>query len=327
MDVSEAVSALKDAKKIKKDWQEVAGIVRFIQESGYWQQSFSTPSAWLDKVAETTGYSVGVIRRMCATYDFLQKISSEISDFELLKKSTDAKFNFPTIEIFKRLYDLKPDDVRKLLPEFVQGQKSSGDIREIYLQASHSAVSNHGNDPRLGKRDFVNATSFSRKAGKIAVKEFIQHASVAIEAQLKQVTASETCRFYTGQYKFKYVRPQAVAFELDGYSPKWVDGFDFKHLSGAHSSPGNILTVSSIALACSFFRHYWLVVPKHERMVQRLLEDFENLRLNNAGLIAFDEETGSIELKLVPQGVPMPDRQHHVVARVVEQGIPELVEF
>ena len=316
MSVSLALETLSKAKQKRHDWRDVAKTIRDVKTSLQWQERFETPMAWFEAAADVSGYSVGMLRRMVSVTDFLERIKDEVEDFDALNEVAEQP-PFAATEVLKRLYDIDPDKARTLLPAVMLGKIAYRDVKEIYQGRLSQA---DGADMRPGP-----VWQTMSRFGAEASKNFSVNAFEAVKRHQVELTGNAAAKLCFREYKFPYATVDAVAISVSGATVEWVDGFMFRYLSGDMRGFKLKSLLSDVALAASFFRRFWLIIPKGPDEVPPIVEDILNLELHSVGVAEFDRD-GDIPLIIhqAPELPPTPDRQRIALATVMQQGISGL---
>jgi len=324
MQLQQAHDRLRNAKTERRDWREVAEILDEIVSSAAWKGRHDTPMGWYQEAAEISGYSVGVLRRMAALSGFLKKAKGEFDDYEKLT-SESRRFPFATMEILKRIFDMDPEKAKELFPKILKRDITHREVQEVYSSFTGPPQRFRGRDGQVSGKLSVGAEPRAmNKYGARAGKEFACYVFEAAKVNATKLTGNAKASLHFQRYKFDYASPDAVAVLLKGSAVEWVDGFDCRFINSGLVRGRRIQLVSEVALAATYFRQYWLIVPKAGHLGMSLVHDVRTLELHSVGVAEFDKERPeNLRVLLKPELPPVPDRQAAAREHVIEKGVPK----
>ena len=326
----QALADLQDAKKRKKDWLEIVAILEEVRTSETWQETYENHSAWLTAAAESSGYSESILRRMLAASRFLEELKSEISDYERIVASGNG-LPFSTIEILKRIHYVAPKKAVELFPLISRGEISH---RQVLKEQSELTQLQRFETPFERDGTFSDVfgpaepAKFVRRHRKRPDLEFSEEAVAVVHKHLHKFCGDEEAKFHFQRYQFEYAMTDAVAIKLDGLNVDWIDGFEFRYLPPHVLKRKRLNLIAEVALAASFFRKYWMIIPKLGELGEQLNEDFRRLGVANIGVIEIGDFAGrEYRLHDQPEDAVDAPRQVSAAATVLSQGIPDLVAY
>jgi hypothetical protein len=326
---SHALAALQGAKIDKKDWRDVSGIVAEILQSRAWRDEYPTPTAWLEAASEVSGYSSAILRRMCAVRSFLENVKDDFGAPQILTDNT-TRAPIATMEILKRVHDIDAGKAKELFDKILLGKVSHREVQATYqdMLGPSPFTKGPGQGPMGLPRDSATNLSMGNKFGKRAAHEFLQAAAGAIENKLQVLTQDAQARFYFQQFKFNFASPDAVALRLKGNGIEWIDAFDMRYMTGALPRRKRNQLLAEVAFGATFFRNYWVIIEKRGALAQSLAKDARFLELHSVGVAEFElEKPEKLHVLLRPELPAEPDRQAVGITDVMQQGIPDLVNF
>lgn len=325
VDVREVLKTFHDTKNRKNfDWREVAGAFQRIRASGLWRQHYESHSAWLEAASSETDYSIGMLQRMLASYQFLALM--EKGQSAVCKKLLDIekveKLSLSTIEYAKRIYDIDPQQGLDTLKKVAMGEVTFTNVRDDYEGLIRSR-----ND---AKRSMERHTVSPGKLGLRKAHQKLDDMRNAVEARALLLVDDPQAQVCFNKYKFKFVAPNGVIIGRKGAQITHVDGVDFRIVR----VPGHYKQLlAEVVFASSFFRSYWLIVPKDGTRpvdnllinVDKLLKDLPVLGIGSVGIAAIQETTNpSLEVLHRPERAEISSRQDFLIDEIYRQGINSL---
>lgn len=333
MDLDQALKALDAAKLRKAPWQELATVIETVRSTGAWKDRYTTPTAWIAAAAHASGYSAGALNRMIACLRFLKLIVSEKPGLsgasEILDPAAGAGL-LSSVELLKRIYDVDPGRARELI-SVVAGHA----ITFRQLKAEYDKVISApqpdlivGNPPFAGRRGSAADNEFlmhyvgvaANKLGIRHSRQFEDNAFAIIKRNLVDLSGPGAS-IHLRRYRFKFANPDAVAIQRTGFSLVALDGFEFRNITAPIARNALNKLMAEIALSASFFRRYWLVLPRHGDFASRIADEAKELGLFSLGILEIVPQD-KVTITLRPSKEPAPDRQEAAKREVFASGVP-----
>ncbi len=188
-----------------------------------------------------------------------------------------------SLELLKRWHDIAPDQAAGALDKVIDGSLKYRELKRLY------------------DAELTNSVNGSAGA----------------------VFSGGDAPLYFRRYKFNFVDPDAVAIGRSGLSLKFAIGFEFRRI-GRYLAKGQYNKIlAELSFASSFFRSYWLVVPRSSELAIKISRDLAKLECFSMGVAEFDEDSKELKVRASPSTEPVPDRTRGTLDSILRQGIPD----
>ncbi|MCJ9430021.1 hypothetical protein [Kordiimonas marina] len=318
--VTNALEAIKDAKREKTDWREVSGIVGEILQTRAWRDKYENMSAWLESAGEVSGYSPSMLRRMVAVRDFLSRAKEEFGEPEILTDTT-TRAPFAAMELLKRIHDIDPGKAKEVFGQILTGDVSHRDVQAIYQSLSGAAAMQQRRSD--GRQDPKSSNSVN---GRKQFNTLLQLGPELVDQNLAMLTGDIQARAYFREFRFAYASPTAVALRYKDNGIAWIDAFDLRWSGKSIQGIKRKQMLAEIAFGATFFRNYWVVIDQADDVANALAKDAQVLSLHSVGIAMVDaKDPDKLHVIKKPELSAQPDRQYISIKEVLTQGIPDLV--
>lgn len=319
-----AIATVKRAPGSKPSWILVAKTAEEIRRSGKWSPDYSSPTEWLEAVAEASGYTVNTIRRFIASLNFLEGRDEKTRKLVFDPLSGGGSLTMASIELIKRMHDISPAEANRVLDEYVKDELTVREIRDRYdaliNYAQPKAMMIVGNPPYSSTERLPTPD-----AGKLGLRRAHQDKKVLTEiirSRIADLSEADGMKVFSDRYEFDFVSPDAVAVAQREFSISFVDGFEMKKL-GEKTPPGFFKkAIAEIVFSATFFRRYWLFLEGTEADARALTSALNVLEATSVGVALVDLEHKQIRIHREPSALPQPDRHALAKSAILAQGIP-----
>lgn len=329
---SAALALINSADTTRQKWLTAAESAEKIYESGEWRQSYSKVGDWIDAVAAAADVGENLLRRWMAARRFLVGYCRAHPESELIAMAESGQLPFSAAEILKRMNDLSPEDTVTTIQKFKDRHITLRDLRRIYAPILERVQTFKVPErrPFSDEMDFPADEPAAHKihhkalASKLAQKsdqEVLLKIFALIGDSLEELSGPpERVSLFFRHYRFRYVRPQAVAVGRLDHGIDFVDAFDVKRTRGPGVFKSQMLAEAEFV--SSFFRRYWIVIHGPRTEARRLADDLSALDLRSIGVISIDPADMRLEIVVAPLGLPQYDRTDMAKTEVFQQGVP-----
>jgi hypothetical protein len=294
----------------KLPWPEIVQKALAIASHPDVRQRFPHTSALTKHIAEITGYSAGVLRRMHAAYEFIQEVGPQA---RIKGRALDplagsgqmliGALSMSKVELAKRTYDVDHTAGVAMLQAILDKDPSYRDLRHEY-------------DVILGSPPYQQP----RKAAPRVAAERNRALGEVVAANLPSFTGTKTARLFHRRYALEFVDADAVAVSVKDFRIEFVDGFDFRELSTSDSRSVLNRALAEISFRSSFFRRYWVLIRGQDEVLE-LARMLTRLGLDSVGLFWLGRGD-ELDLVRQPTKAPSPDRQRLAKEEILKAGVP-----
>jgi hypothetical protein len=251
-----------------------------------------TGATWLEDISLISGYSHNMLRRMTRAKQFIiSLLENDIIEY------IEPYANLPlaTLDIVNRWCKLDQAAGLAKLEDLIRNP----DITYITMLGEYNAF----------KSATDNASSV-KQAGIIDQKKFSHLCFNFARKNPFLISRDQNAKAHFVNNNFVYCRPSFIMTSTAGGREE-IDGvicYSFKSKSGSEKITR---ILESAALASSFFRRFWIILPSSEYF-DDLADRCVDLGLTNigVGLIATGHGDPEISVLLAPSGVQPIDRRH-----------------
>lgn len=302
MQIASELAALRSAhRRGEIGWMAIADRLREIERDSSWRDAYGSRAEWLEGLESAVGYAPSTARKLIEARDFLELL--ERDDPELFRSLSSPKLGVAAIETIKRIRSIAPDRLAEVVAQLKAGKMSVRKVRAFYEKVVRER-------PRAPAR----AVNASRRAA----SEFIDRALGIIAAHAAALTTWPDAVFVRRRLRLPTVVPQAIAVK-DELATE-IDGFEALFCPTALPTAQQNRVFNEIAVAATFFHHFWVILPEGSRFRGPLVNLLEKMKFSTIGIIELDGEQGYKGI-LQPSGKPRPDHQQLTRKQVIRQGI------
>jgi predicted RNA methylase len=319
-----ALATIKGEPGSKPSWLLVAKTAEEIRRSGKWSPDYTSPTEWLEAVADASGHTVNTIRRFIASLKFLEGRDKKTRAEVLDPFSGTGKLAMASVELIKRIHDISPTQADKVLQQHIKDELTVREIREFYDSMIH----------HVQPQTMMIVTSppfFSKErwpspdAGKLGLRRAHQDKRVLTDIVRKEISVlsdTNAAKVFSDRYEFDFVSPDIVAVGQEDFSVSFVDGFEMKKL-GSRVPPGAFKkAIAEIVFSATFFRRYWVILEGFDNAAESITSALDKLEAASVGVALVDLDRKSIRIHRKPTALPQPDRHDLARSAILAQGIP-----
>ena len=322
--VQVALATIKGVSGSKPHWIVVAKLTEDIRRSGNWQPEYSSPTDWLEAVAEASGYSPNTIRRFIAAFKYLEERGPRTRAYVADPFCGGGRgLAFAPVELIKRINDLSPKQADATFTQLEAGKLSFRDIKHRYDKLFAGKVDVIVGNPPYEQPTETPRSSDVAKLGTRHGHHEKQSLAQVVQSEVDVLSGSNSARVFSDHYVFEFVAPDVVAVGQEDFSVTFVDAFD--HLKLSSKAPPSTIrkAIGDIAFNSSFFRRYWVILDTSSDAADLLIAAFSKLDLKSVGIAKTDlADHAHFEIVLEPSAPPSPDRHDLARSAILSQGIP-----
>jgi hypothetical protein len=313
MSIDHLLTELEGARK-KIGWREIVAKIHQVEGLAAQDPRFQPKSRLRQLLAKTTGYSENMLRRMELADRFVSTVAeqpgSELHAFDPTCGTGSflrTALSMSKVEVAKRTYDIDKSKGLTILRDIIRDDPPLETLKDRY----NVVVSD---PPYPG----------ARKAAPRDLLSYEKALFSTILDNLEEFVGDREAQAYFKRFTFQFAGPDAVAVGVrsDNYGIEFVDGFEFRRISGDAPKSMFNRAIADLALSSTFFRAYWVAMNEDDREPPEVTVDALNeLGLMSVGL--FRRKNGNeIEIVRRPTLRPSPDRQDVVKREIAHRALP-----
>lgn len=238
-------------------------------------------------------------------------------------KKRTRNLDIGVVELAKRINDIAPDQAVTALQRYIADDMSYREVKRLYDQlVAGNAASLAPDSPRLKSIETFPVID----AGKLGLRRVRRDKESLAELLSKEIEefSGTAAKVFAHKYSFEFVAPNAVSIGRDGFTVKFVDGFDLEKL-GSHLAPSTMRKIiAEAAFSSTFFRRYWLLIDGAAEDAAKIAGAMEKLQLTAVGVAVLKQKSTKKPFEIIrrPSNKSSPDRHDLSRAAVMNQGVP-----